>query len=79
MERISPAKRDACIRLSLPSIKTVKDLDQAAEKVTQALRRGEITPSDGETMMNILESRSRVIERVEFESRLEKLEGKRGD
>ena len=79
MERISPARREAYIRISLPSIKTVQDLDQAAEKVTQALRRGEITPSDGATMMNILESRSRVIERVEFESRLEKLEGKRGD
>ena len=78
MERISPARRDAYIRISLPSIKTAKDLNKAAEKVTQAMRRGEITPADTETMMNSLETRSRVIERVEFESRLEKLEGKRG-
>jgi len=74
MERISPARRDACIQMNLPSIQTAKDLDQAAEKVTQAIRRGDITPAEGGTMMHILESRSRVIERVEWENRLEKLE-----
>jgi len=74
MERVSPARRDACIQMNLPSIQTAKDLDQAAEKVTQAIRRGDITPGEAGTMMHILESRSRVIERVEWENRLEKLE-----
>jgi len=74
MERISPARRSACIPMSLPTIRTAQDVDKAAEKVTQAIRRGELTPSEGGTMMNVLESRSRVIERVQLESRLEKLE-----
>lgn len=74
MERISPAQREASIRMSLPKIETAKDVHRAAEKVTEAIRRGEITPTDGETIMRILESRSRVIERVDFESRLERLE-----
>jgi hypothetical protein len=74
MERISPARRGACITMNLPAIRTAKDLDKAAEKVTQAIRRGELTPTEGETMMNLLESRSRVMERVQLESRLEKLE-----
>jgi len=74
MERISPARRDACIRLSLPAVRTARDVDKAGEKVTQAIQRGDITPADGARMMNILESRLRIIESVQLESRLEKLE-----
>jgi len=74
MERISPARRDACIRLSLPAIRTAQDLDKAAEKVTQGIRRGDVTPAEGEKMMNIFEIRSRIIEKAHWESRLEKLE-----
>ena len=76
MERISPARRGATIRMNLPPIRTAQDVDRAAEKVTQAIRRGDLTPAEGGTMMNILESRSRVIERGQWEGRLEKLEEK---
>jgi hypothetical protein len=62
MERISPARQDACIQLSLPSIRTAQDVEKAAEKVTQAIRRGKITPLEGGKIMSILESRSRILE-----------------
>lgn len=74
MDRVFPARRDAPIRLSLPRIKTAQDLEKAAEKVTQAIGRGRIAPAEGETMMNILDIRSRIIEKGQYESRLEKLE-----
>lgn len=74
MDRISPARRDALVRINLPPIRTAQDVDKAAERITQAIRRGDLTPSEGGTMMDILESRSRVIEKVQFESRLSKLE-----
>ena len=74
MERISPARQDACVQLSLPSIRTAQDVEKAADKVTQAIRRGKITPLEAGKMMSILESRSRILENVQFESRLEKLE-----
>jgi hypothetical protein len=78
MERISPARQEACIRMSLPPIRTAQEVDKAAEKVTQALGRGHITPAEGAKMMTILESRARIIEKVDWESRIEKLEGKIG-
>jgi hypothetical protein len=78
MERVSPARRGPAITMALPAIKTAADVDKAAEKVTQAIRRGDLTPAEGGIMMNILESRSRVIERVQLESRLEKLEATLG-
>jgi predicted DNA-binding protein (UPF0251 family) len=76
MERISPARQDACIRMNLATIRTAQDVGTAAEKVTQAIGRGNITPIEGGRMINILEGRSRIIERVDLESRLEKLEEK---
>jgi hypothetical protein len=76
MERISPARRGACITMNLPAIKTAEDLEKAAEKVTQDIRRGEITPTEGGVMMNLFESRSRIMEKVQWEKRLEKLEEK---
>jgi hypothetical protein len=74
MERISPARRGAIVTMNLPPIKTAADVEKAAESVTQAIQHGELTPAGGGTMMYILESRSRVIERVQLERRLEKLE-----
>ncbi len=74
MERITPARRDAYVRINLPKIENAQDVACAAEKVTQAIQRGKITPAHGETMMNILEMRSRVIERGDFEKRIQNLE-----
>ena len=74
MDRIGPARRDASIRMNLPRIGTAHDLDKAAEKVTQGIGRGDVTPAEGEKMMNIFEIRSRIIEKAHWESRLEKLE-----
>jgi hypothetical protein len=74
MERISPVRQDARIQLSLPAIRTAEDLERAAEKVTQAIRRGKITPLEAGKLMSILESRCRILENVQLESRLEKLE-----
>jgi len=74
MDRVSPARRDAPVRINLPRIKTIQDLDKAAEKVTQAVGHGRLAPADGEKVMNIIEIRSRLIEKSEFEKRFEKLE-----
>jgi len=74
MDRISVPRRDSYIQMNLPPIKSARDIDRAAEKVTEAIRRGALTPSEAETMMKLLEARSRVIERADLEQRLENLE-----
>jgi hypothetical protein len=76
MERISPARRDAVIQMNLPAISKAEDLDKAAEKVTQGLRRGIITPVEGNRVMNILEGRLKILETVEFAGRIETVEKK---
>jgi len=74
MNRISPARFNEFIRISLPPIKTAGDLDKAAEQVTQALGRGKITPTEGGKMMSILADRSKIIETVQLDGRLAKIE-----
>jgi hypothetical protein len=74
LERILPVRRDALVRVSLPRIGTAQDINQAAEKVMQGMGRGKITATDGEKMMNVLQMRSRIIDSVEVERRIAKLE-----
>lgn len=74
IERIIPLRRDPPIEINLPAIRVAEDLGRMAEKVTQGIRRGTITPQEGETIMRILESRTRVMESVEYGKRIEELE-----
>ncbi len=74
MDRISPARFNELIRISLPSIKIAGDVHKAAEKVTQAVGRGRITPTEGGKMMSILASRANIIETVLLDGRIAKLE-----
>jgi len=76
MERISPSRRGALIQMNLPPIRTAEDVGRAAEKVTQAVRRGRLTPAEGNEMMNHFESRSRFIEGAKFETQLADLADK---
>jgi len=59
--------------MTLPKITTIQDVDKAAEKVTQCMVRGKITPTEGEKVMNVLEIRSRLIDSGDFENRFENL------
>lgn len=76
IDRISPARRDAVIQMNLPAIRKAEDLDKAAEKVTQRLRRGKITPVEAGRIMHTLEGRLRIFETVELANRIEKVEEK---
>jgi wyosine [tRNA(Phe)-imidazoG37] synthetase (radical SAM superfamily) len=64
MERVSPARRGFRLPIALPRIRSVGDVDKAAEKLTQALRRGDITAIEASLLMNTLESRSRIIAKL---------------
>jgi hypothetical protein len=74
MERLMPAPRDASVPINLPKIKSAEDVANAAEKVTRGMGKGVLSPSEGERIMNVLESQSRVIESAGTEQRVQKLE-----
>jgi hypothetical protein len=74
MERAMPVNRNASIRTNLPRVKTAQDLEKAGANVIRDMGRGKITPAEGEKMMNIFESQSRIIADSQIVSRLKKVE-----
>ena len=74
VERILPPCRDRCIQLPRLPIGTAADLDISNQRVVHAVTDGKITPSEGETVVNILEDRRRILETRDLDSRLKALE-----
>jgi hypothetical protein len=74
IERLLAPRREGSVQLALPRMKTLADVDLAHERVLRAIQSGSITPAEGETVTNVLESRRKVIETVDLQTRVEKLE-----
>ena len=76
LERICPPRKSRPIAIDLPDVKTCEGVSQAQTAVVQAVGEGELTPEEGQTLSNILESRRKSIETEDHERRLDELEKK---
>ena len=74
LERILPVRRDRLVHVDLPPIGTAKEISGALSTIFTAIGEGQITPSEGEMMANILATQSNVLLAEELESRLERVE-----
>ena len=74
MERLCPPRRDRPINVTLPKVKTVADTTKAIAGVLEAVAGGEITPSEGTALAQIIEHHRRAMETAEIEERLRSLE-----
>ena len=74
MERLIPARRDGYVHLPLPAAKTVADVAASSARVLQGVARGQITPTEGESISRMLDDRRRSLETVEMVGRIEALE-----
>lgn len=79
MERIAPVRRDRFIKISKLPTRTTADLDRSSQQVLHAISGGQITPNEGETLINILSDRRRILETAELEPRLKALEQRSED
>lgn len=78
IDRLVPPKKDREVNLQLPKIKTTKDVLKAVGNVIKAVASGEISPSEGESLVKILDIHTKAIESYEFEKRLSELEKREG-
>lgn len=76
LDRIFPPKKDSPINISLPSIGTSFDVLETTQRIISSVGRGEITPSEGETLCRLIDTHIKAIELYEFEHRLKILENK---
>ena len=74
LDRILPPKKEASIFIDLPTMKTSSDILEAIHRVTQAVSRGELSPSEADCLTRIIERQAKVIEMNDFDERLKKLE-----
>jgi hypothetical protein len=76
MERLLPVRKDRPISLELKKLEKVEDASKALGTITKAVAQGEITPLEGQSMANIIETHRRAIETMDLERRLIELEEK---
>lgn len=74
LERTIPARKERAITLDLSDICAAKDVMHASKKIINAVSIGELTPSEGNAVMVLLENIRKAIETMEFEQRINHLE-----
>jgi Family of unknown function (DUF5681) len=74
MERLAPAVKSRAVNLTLPAVEEPADILEAQTATIAAMARGEITPDEAATVASILEAKRKVIETVQLEERVSKLE-----
>jgi hypothetical protein len=74
LERILPARKDRLICLDLPPIETGGHISGAVSAILTAISEGQLTPGEGEMMINILSVKTKILAGEDWERRVEKVE-----
>jgi hypothetical protein len=74
VERVSPTRRGAPLSFNLPTIRSAQDAERVVARVTRALHRGQCTPAEATEVMKFLQAHARLLQDLQLESRLSKLE-----
>ena len=78
LERVVPARKDRPISIELPKIISAKTVMEANRQIIDSVAYGELTPSEGQSLMVMTENIRKSIDSREFEERMEALEKKFG-
>ena len=70
LERIIPPRKERPIHLPLPAIESVQQISLAMATVSSAIGEGEITPSEGQVIANILTAHKEVLMTAHLERRM---------
>ena len=74
LDRILPARKDRPISLTLPEVRSAKEVPVAIGAVLASVADGQLTPSEGQALASMLETQKRAIETAELEQRVEAVE-----
>ena len=75
LDRIAPPRKDIPVQFALPRMTTAHDAAQAAGAVLEAVAEGELTPTEGATVMSLIDGYRKILELLELEARISALEG----
>jgi len=74
MERAIPIRRDLPVKIGAMPLVTLADVNKASEKIWKMVTTGRVTPAQGESLMDMIERRRKVIETEELEKGIKLLE-----
>lgn len=74
LDRLAPPKKDAPIRMPLPTVRTAKDAVEASAAVLAAVSTGEVTPDEAARVMALLTAHKALLETADLEARIAALE-----
>jgi hypothetical protein len=75
LDRILPLRRGRPVTFPLPPLGSAADLPEALNAVLAAVADGAVTPDEGVSLAQIIETRRRAIETMELDRRIAALEG----
>ena len=76
LDRVAPPPRGRLVRLNLPHLFTLDDVDAAVDSVIAAVAAGHVSPQEAATVAGILETKRRVLESRALDDRVRTLEEK---
>ena len=74
LDRILPARKDRPISLTLPEVRSAREVPAAIGAVLSSVADGHLTPSEGQVLASMLETQKRAIETAELEQRVAAVE-----
>lgn len=77
IERLVPPRRERPIAMDLPDTKSLGGVSEAQAVILQAVAAGDLLPTEGTILSNIVEQRRKAIETEELEQRIAALEQER--
>lgn len=77
LDRLAPPRKDSPISITLPAVTSVNDALQASAAVLEAVAAGNITPDEAGRVMVLLTAHRTIVETVDLEQRIIKLEEKK--
>jgi len=77
LDRILPLRRDRHVSFALPKLEKADDVKQAVSAIVAAVAEGELTPAEAGELSKVVDAFTRMLETLDFEERLAKLENQK--
>lgn len=76
IDRIAPARKDAPVRFKLPPMESASSASAAMGTILAGVASGDLTPGEGSTLSELVDSYRKALETTELEARLKAVEEK---
>jgi len=78
LDRLCPARKDAPVKVSLPTIESAADLPAVTATLLDAVAKEQLTPGEAQAVAGLVEMHRRALETSSLEERIAKLEEVKG-